>query len=121
VTPHQLSRADARRADPDQAGEPAVVEAVKGTSRVDPSQLGFDYQLEMYKPAAKRRWGYFALPVLYGDRLVGKLDATADRDAGVLRVDAVHQDGPFDRPMTAAVDAEIEDLARWLGLVLERR
>jgi uncharacterized protein YcaQ len=32
----------------------------------------FDYQLEMYKPAVRRRWGYFALPVLYGDRLVGK-------------------------------------------------
>ncbi len=44
----------------------------------------FDYQLEMYKPLVKRRWGYFALPVLYGDRLVGKLDATADRDAGLL-------------------------------------
>jgi uncharacterized protein len=97
VTPHQLSRADARRI------------AVR-------AQL-----LDGRRPAAKRRWGYFALPVLYGDRLVGKLDATADRDAGVLRVDAVHQDGPFDRPMTAAVDAEIEDLARWLGLVLERR
>jgi uncharacterized protein YcaQ len=39
-----------------------------------------------YKPAAQRRWGYFALPTLYGDRLVGKLDATADRKAGVLRV-----------------------------------
>jgi len=132
-----------------EAGEPAVVEGVRGSWRVDPSQLGrpfsgraallspfdrlihdrrrtvelfeFDYQLEMYKPAAKRRWGYFALPVLHGDRLVGKLDATADRDAGVLRVDAVHQDVPFDRPMTAAVDAEIEDLARWLGLVPERR
>ena len=58
----------------------------------------FDYQLEMYKPAAKRRWGYFALPVLYGDRLVGKLDATADRKAGVAagrrdpRGRAIHQD-----------------------------
>ena len=41
----------------------------------------FDYQLEMYKPAAARRWGYWAMPVLHGDRLVGKLDATADPEA----------------------------------------
>ncbi len=130
----------------EEAGEPAVVEGVKGTWRVDPSLLGqpfsgraallspfdrllhdrkrtvelfgFDYQLEMYKPAAKRRWGYFALPILYGDQLVGKLDATADRRAGVLRVDAIHQDEPFDRTMTAAVDGEIKDLAHWLELDL---
>ena len=51
----------------------------------------FDYILEMYKPAAQRRWGYYALPILYGDRLVGKLDARADREAGVLRVAAVHR------------------------------
>ena len=78
----------------------------------------FDYQLEMYKPAAKRRWGYFALPILYGDRLAGKLDATADRKAGVLRVDAIHHDVPFDAAMTAAVAGEIRDLARWLELDL---
>jgi uncharacterized protein YcaQ len=129
-----------------EAGEPAVVEGVRGAWRVDPSQLGqpfsgraallspfdrllhdrrrtvelfgFDYQLEMYKPAAKRRWGYFALPILYGDRLVGKLDATADRDAGGLRVNAIHQDVPFDQDTTAAVGSEIEDLARWLELDL---
>jgi len=133
-------------ADVGEAGEPAVVEGVKGTWRVDPSLLGqpfsgraallspfdrlihdrkrtvelfeFDYQLEMYKPAAKRRWGYFALPILYDDRLVGKLDATADRKTGVLRVDAIHQDLPFDRAMTAAVEAEVKDLARWLELDL---
>ena len=126
------------------AGEPAVVEGVKGTWRVDPAQLGrpfagraallspfdrlihdrrrtvelfgFDYQLEMYKPTAKRRWGYFALPILYGDRLTGKLDATADRKAGVLRVNAIHQDMPFDKAVTAAVNHEIKDLARWLEL-----
>jgi uncharacterized protein YcaQ len=129
-----------------QAGEPAVVEGVPGTWRVDPAQLGqpfagraallspidrlvydrkrmtelfeFDYQLEMYKPAAKRRWGYYALPILYGDMLVGKVDATADRKAGVLRVDAIHQDVTFDRKMTAAIDREIKDLARWLELSL---
>ena len=130
-----------------EAGEPAVVDGVKGTWRVDPSQLGqpfsgraallspfdrlihdrkrtvelfeFDYQLEMYKPAAKRRWGYFALPILYGDQLAGKLDATADRGAGVLRVDAIHQDVPFDRSTAAAVDDELKDLARWLELDLK--
>jgi uncharacterized protein YcaQ len=129
-----------------ETGEPAVVEGVKGTWRVDPCLLDqpfsgraallspfdrlvydrrrtvelfeFDYQLEMYKPAAKRRWGYFALPILYGDQLVGKLDATADRTAGTLRVDAIHQDVPFDTAMSAAVDDEIKDLAHWLGLDL---
>jgi uncharacterized protein YcaQ len=133
-------------ADVGDAGERAVVEGVKGEWRVDPSLLGqpfsgrtallspfdrlvhnrkrlgelfeFDYQLEMYKPAAKRRWGYYALPILYGDRLVGKLDATADRKAGVLRVDAIHEDLTFNKTMTAAVAGEIKDLARWLELDL---
>jgi uncharacterized protein YcaQ len=78
--------------------------------------FGYEYQLEMYKPVAKRRWGYYALPVLYGDRLVGKLDATADRTAGVLTVNAVHQDIPFTKEMAAAIDEEIAGLAAWLGL-----
>jgi uncharacterized protein YcaQ len=81
--------------------------------------FGFDYGLEMYKPAAKRRWGYYALPILYGDRLVGKLDATADRKARVLRVDAIHEDVPFTKAATAAVTREIKDLARWLNLELD--
>src|SRR2546423_2009952 len=127
-----------------EAGEPAVVEGVKGEWRVDPAALDgdfegrtallspfdrlvydrlraqqlfdFEYTLEMYKPAAKRRWGYFALPVLHGDRLVGKVDATADRKASVLRGDAIHEDVRFTRTMTKAVQAELEDLASWLGL-----
>jgi len=128
-------------------GEPAVVEGVRGTWRVDPEQLGrpfagraallspfdrlvydrkrmlelfeYDYGLEMYKPVAKRRWGYYALPILYGDQLVGKLDAAADRPARVLRVAAIHQDVPFTRAMTTAVHREIKDLAHWLRLDLD--
>ena len=79
----------------------------------------FDYVLEMYKPEAQRRWGYYALPVLHGDRLVGKLDARADREAGVLRVTALHEDEPFDTDTRDAVDAEVAALAEWLGLALE--
>ena len=80
----------------------------------------FDYQLEMYKPQAKRRWGYFALPVLHGDRLVGKLDATADRKGGRLLVHAVHEDVPFTPAIRDDVQAEIEQLAGWLGLSIAR-
>jgi uncharacterized protein YcaQ len=129
-----------------EVGEPAVVEGIKGVWRVDPAQIGqafagraallspldrlvydrkrmldlfeFDYGLEMYKPAANRRWGYYALPILYGDRLVGKLDATADRTARTLRVDAIHQDVRFNKATTAAVTSEIKDLAFWLHLDL---
>jgi uncharacterized protein len=81
--------------------------------------FGYEYILEMYKPAAKRRWGYFALPILHGDRFVGKLDAKADRRAGVLRVHAVHEDEPFTAEVAAAVDAEIRALAGWLGLEVQ--
>src|SRR4051794_28495937 len=122
-------------------GEPATIDGVRGRWRVDPAQLDqpfvgrvallspldrlvfdrkrmtdlfeFDYQLEMYKPVGRRRWGYWALPILVGDQLVGKVDATADRKAGVLRVDAIHEDVAFDE---AAVGAELAELADWLGL-----
>jgi uncharacterized protein len=127
-----------------EAGEPAVVEGVNGEWRVDPAALGddfegrtallspfdrlihdraraeelfdFEYTLEMYKPAAKRRWGYYALPILHADRLVGKLDAVADRKASVLRVNAIHEDVKFTRTMTKGVQAELEELASWLGM-----
>ena len=80
----------------------------------------FDYTLEMYKPADKRRWGYFALPILHGDRLVGKLDAAADRKAGVLTVNAIHEDVPFTKQVRRDVDDEVQALASWLGLEVRR-
>lgn len=78
----------------------------------------FEYILEMYKPKATRRWGYFALPILHGDRLIGKLDAAANRTAGTLDVAAIHEDAVFTPDIADAVGAEIEELAAWLGLVL---
>lgn len=126
------------------AGDEAVVDGTPGTWRVHPDYIGlpfdgrtallspfdrlvhdrvraeqifeFEYILEMYKPKNKRRWGYFALPILHGDQLVGKLDATADRKAKRLVVNAIHEDVPFTDDIAAAVRAEIDDLAVWLGL-----
>jgi uncharacterized protein len=54
--------------------------------------------------------------VLHGDRLVGKVDALADRKANVLRVNAIHEDVKFTRAIAKAVDAELDDLAAWLAL-----
>ncbi len=82
--------------------------------------FGFEYVLEMYKPAACRRWGHFALPIVYDDRLVGKLDAKADRKAGLLRVHAVHEDFPWEPSVGDAVEAELDALAGWLGLEVAR-
>ena len=92
-----------------EAGTPVTVEGTKGVWRLDPEAsaegfegrtailspfdrlshdraraldlFDFEYTLEMYKPKENRRWGYFALPVLHEDALVGKVDASADREA----------------------------------------
>ncbi len=48
--------------------------------------FGFDYVWEVYVPAPKRRWGYYVLPLLYGDRLVGRIEPRIERRAGTLRI-----------------------------------
>jgi uncharacterized protein YcaQ len=85
-------------------------------SNRDRTEQLFDmyYRIEIYVPKAKRRWGYYVLPVLRGDRLVGRFDPVFDRKENVLRINAIDmQEGerPGDRD---AVDAAIAELARWL-------
>ena len=73
--------------------------------------FGFDFAIECYLPAAKRTFGYFALPLLQGTDFVGLLDAKADRSAGRLIVQNLRYDGPakrrapFDRSLNKALDA----------------
>ena len=127
-------------------GQPVVIEGLRGEWRADPELLDqpfrgraallspldrlvydrkrmvelfdFDYQLEMYKPAAKRRWGYWAMPILYGDRLVGKLDchrrARRRRSCASTRCTRTRRSPTT---MRDAVNREIKGLAKlWLGL-----
>ena len=126
------------------AGSPVAVEGTKGEWRIDPTAstddftgrtallspfdrlihnrersrdlFDFEFMIELYKPKAKRRWGYYALPVLHGDRLIGKVDLTGDRKRSVLDVHQVHQDIPWTRQMARAVHDEVAALAAWLGL-----
>ncbi len=59
------------------------------------SLFDFDYQLECYLPAAKRIHGYFALPILWGDQLVGRLDAKVERKSGILHIHQAHLESAF--------------------------
>lgn len=78
--------------------------------------FGFDYKLEIYVPEAKRRWGYYVLPVLNGDRLVAKADVKADRKENVLRVPTLHMEAATDKKDLEAASNELDLLRDWLRL-----
>jgi hypothetical protein len=73
------------------------------------------FRLEIYVPKAKREFGYFVLPILRGDRLVGRIDPAFDRRASVLRVHAVHAQPDARAEDWPAARRSIEELASWLG------
>src|SRR5262249_19119367 len=73
----------------------------------------FFYRIEIYVPAAKREYGYYVLPILHGDRLIGRLDPLYDKKAGVVRVNAVYAEPGAPADAWPAVRAALDDLAKW--------
>ncbi|CAN5534589.1 winged helix-turn-helix domain-containing protein [soil metagenome] len=79
--------------------------------------FGFRYRIEIYLPKSKRRYGYFAMPILRDDRLIGRIDPAFHRKSGELVINAVHAepDAPRDRPTGEAIASAVSELARFLG------
>ncbi|MCF8492049.1 MAG: winged helix DNA-binding domain-containing protein [Rhodospirillum sp.] len=77
----------------------------------------FHYRIEIYVPAEKRQYGYYCLPILLDDRLVGRVDARADRKAGGLVVESLHLEPHADPArIHPALAGELALVADWLGL-----
>ncbi|WP_426689625.1 winged helix-turn-helix domain-containing protein [Rhodanobacter ginsengiterrae] len=81
------------------------------------AMFDFEYTIECYTPAAKRRYGYFVLPILHRGRLVGRLDAKAHRDAGIFEVKALflEPDVQVEPALVGAVASAIKQTAQWHG------
>ncbi|MBI4674249.1 MAG: YcaQ family DNA glycosylase [Chloroflexi bacterium] len=77
----------------------------------------FDYKIEIYTPQAKRKYGYYVLPILHHDQLIGRIDPQMDRAHGVLNINAVHleEKAPKDLKTARAVRDAIEELGEFLG------
>jgi uncharacterized protein YcaQ len=76
--------------------------------------FGFDFRIEIYVPKAKRQYGYYVLPILHGDRLIGRVDPALDRKRRVLRLNSVHAE-PEAPAVGRAIRGALEELATFVG------
>jgi uncharacterized protein YcaQ len=77
----------------------------------------FHYRIEIYTPAAKRQYGYYVWPLLLDGELVARVDLKADRQRDALHVvGAYAEQGRDPKRVAAALLAELESMASWLGL-----
>jgi uncharacterized protein YcaQ len=87
--------------------------------------FGLDYRIEIYVPRPKRKWGYYVLPFLLGDRVAARVDLKADRAGSALVVEASHlEPGMAGDEVALALASELQTIARWLSLdrvVVRRR
>jgi uncharacterized protein len=79
--------------------------------------FGFNYFLEMYVPKLKRKFGYYVLPILWGDQFIGRLDPKFDRETSTLRINSVHAEpgAPKSKEVSSAFATTVERLADFLG------
>ncbi|HZY93352.1 MAG TPA: crosslink repair DNA glycosylase YcaQ family protein [Candidatus Bathyarchaeia archaeon] len=79
--------------------------------------FNFDYTTEIYTPSHKRKYGYYVMPILSGDRMIGRIDPLMDRKNGKLVINAVHAepDPPKDKNIAKEIRDEVEQLSEFLG------
>ncbi|WP_170550192.1 winged helix-turn-helix domain-containing protein [Ruegeria atlantica] len=80
--------------------------------------FGFHYRIEVFVPAAKRTYGYYVFPLLEGDRLIGRIDMKAQRDSGILQINALWPERSvrWSDARTRRLEAEMDRVRRFAGL-----